>query len=91
MTEWEVVGVFIVIIGLVSSIVGPIIKLCKTITKLSVLIDQAMEGLRELKETTQQIQNRASSAHQRLYDRIGENETQLQNHEVRITSLEQKV
>lgn len=36
MSEWEVVGVIVVLIGLVTAIAAPVLKLNSTITKLSV-------------------------------------------------------
>ena len=91
MTEWEVVGVLVVLVGLAGSIMAPMLKLNGTIARLSTLIDGALKDMNELKETDAAIRKHAAESHQRLHGRINENEDKLQNHEVRICTLEQKL
>ena len=91
MTEWEVVGVIVVMVGLVASVVGPTLKLCNTIAKLSAMIDGAMAGMKELKESDEAMRNHAAESHRRIHTRIDGQDRQLQNHEVRINNLEQKL
>lgn len=74
MTEWEVLGIIIVLIGFVSSIVAPIIKLNTTITKLTQIVDSLATDVAELTK-------RNSDTHARLFDVINE-------HDKRISILE---
>lgn len=81
--EWTVVGVIITLIGFSASIVTPIVKLTKTITKLTV----AMDGLRETVEANRR-DNKAS--HERIWDHNKEQDDAISNHETRITVLEKR-
>lgn len=81
--EWAVVGVIITLIGFAASIVTPIIKLTKTITKLTVVMD----GLRETVEANR-IDNKVS--HERIWDHNKEQDDAISNHETRITVLEKR-
>lgn len=83
MTEWGVVLVIIALIGLATSIIAPIVKLTKTITKLTVVMD----GLRETVEANRR-DNRAS--HERLWDHNKEQDEAINDHETRITVLEKR-
>lgn len=81
--EWTVVGVIVTLVGLAASIVAPIIKLTKTITQLTVVMD----GLRETVEANRK-DNKAS--HERIWDHNKEQDDTISNHETRITVLEQR-
>lgn len=83
MTEWGVVGVIIALVGLVAAIVGPITKLTQSITKLTVVVDRLDE-----EQKTQRAN--AKKSHQKLWDKCGEIDKTLDNHEHRITVLETK-
>ena len=74
MTEWEVVGVIIALVGLVSGIVVPIVKLNTTIIKLATIVDNL-----EAKITNLTTKN--SETHKDLY-------SQVNDHEKRIVVLE---
>ena len=76
MTEWEVVGVLVVVVGLVTAIVTPLIKLNTTVTKLVVMVDN-------LGKTIDELTRRNSEAHSRVFK-------QLDDHETRLISLEQR-
>lgn len=82
MTEWEVFGVIAGLATFVIAIVTPIIKLNTTITKLSQIVDRLRNDLQDLSE-------RNSKTHARIYDELEKDEKLLNNHETRITVLEQ--
>ena len=83
MTEWEVVGVLVVLVGLVAAIVGPIIKLNTTITKLAAVVESVQRDIGD-------ITDRNSKSHARIFEKLDEEDLKLQNHETRITVLEKK-
>lgn len=45
MTEWQVVGVIVVLIGLVTAIVTPIIKLNTSVVKLTTIVDKLAKDM----------------------------------------------
>ena len=83
MTEWSVVGVIIALVGLVAAIVGPITKLTQSITKLTVVVDRL-----DAEQKTQR-QN-AKDSHQKLWEKCGEIDKTLDDHEHRLTVVETK-
>ena len=83
MTEWEVFGVIVALIGFVAALVTPLIK-------LNTLITQLTQTVRQLAEDLHDVTERNSKTHSRIYDSLEKDEKQLQNHETRITVLEQK-
>ncbi len=83
MSEWVVVTSIVVLIGLVTAIVTPIVKLNTTITKLTVVVDTTQDTLKKLTEDN-------TASHRRLWERNDEQGEQIQEHEKRITALEIK-
>ena len=81
--EWQVVGVIVVLIGLAGSIVGPIVKLNSSITRLTVTMDRLVKDVDSLKENSH-------DAHQRLWEKNAEQDKALADHETRITTLEKR-
>ena len=81
MTEWEVVGVIIVLVGLIASLVKPVVGLNASITKLN---DICLALEKNLSELT----NKNSQAHERLWHRSEEHDARLQDHETRLVMLE---
>lgn len=81
MTEWGVVGVIIALVGLVAAIVGPLTKLTQSITKLTVVVERLDSEQKEQKTN-------AKTSHQKLWDKCGEQDKTLDDHEHRITVLE---
>lgn len=90
MTEWQVVGIIVVLVGLVGSIIAPIIRLNSTITRLSVVIDQSILRMDALEKTAVEIQQHSTESHRRIHDRIDRQEAQLHDHDKRITTLEER-
>ena len=81
MTEWEVVGVIVVLIGLGVSVVTPLMKLNSAITMLTQAASKIEEELKSLTE-------RNSKTHARLFEAIEAEDEKVQDHEKRITVLE---
>ncbi len=80
MNEWQVVGVIVALVGLVSAIVAPIIKLNTSITKLTVLLD----GLKSNQDSYEQ---RNREAHKRIWEHNDEQDEMLHKHETDIQLL----
>ena len=83
MTEWQVVGVIVVIVGLIITIIGPIIKLNTSITMLTVTL-KSMSG--DIEELT--VKN--SKSHERLWVHNEEQDKMLNDHEKRLTIVEKE-
>ena len=75
MSEWEVIGVVVVLIGLVTSIAKPIIELNGSIVKLNTLLAALTE--------------RNQDEHETINERLREHGRQIDAHEGRIVRLEE--
>lgn len=82
MTEWGVVGVIIALVGLVAGIVKPITNLTQSITKLTVVVDR-------LENDMQRQRQSAKENHKRLWEENVRLDAMLDDHEHRITVLEE--
>ena len=82
MTEWQVVGVIVVLVGLGVSIITPIIKLNTTITKLTTIVERLTGDVTELTV-------RNSKTHDRIFAQLDKHTDKLNDHEKRITILEE--
>lgn len=83
MTEWGVVGVLIALVGFVAAIVTPIIKLNTSIVKLSTLVDNLGNQLTNMEATN-------SASHDRIWTRLDEHTSELNEHDKRISRIEGK-
>ena len=81
MTEWSIVGVIIALVGLVGAIVGPITRLTQSITKLTVVVDRL-----DAEQKTQRQD--AKTSHKKLWEKCGELDRTLDDHEHRLTVME---
>lgn len=81
MTEWTVIGVLIALVGLIGAVVGPVVKLNTSITRLAVTMDGMDASLKELTDKN-------TKSHQRLWDKNDQQDKQLADHEYRIKTLE---
>lgn len=81
MTEWEVVGVIVVLVGFAISICTPIVKLNTSITRLVDKLNHLDEGLDDLTA-------RNSKSHERLWKHNERQDETLVDHEKRIGILE---
>lgn len=80
MSEWQIVTVIVVLVGLVTAIVTPIIKLNTSITKLTVLLEN-------LKSSQDGYEQRNREAHKRIWEHNGEQDEKLNRHETEIQLL----
>lgn len=80
MTEWQVVGVIVVLVGLVISIMTPTLKYIKSNTEATTRLAVSVEKLGKDLET---FSGNNRDAHKELYNK-------LENHETRITVLEER-
>lgn len=83
MTEWGVVGVIIAMVGLIISVATPMIKLNSTLTKLITQMDNFSNGLAAF-----QVRYKEQLASQKEINETQQKE--LDNHEHRITVLEER-
>lgn len=81
MTEWGVVGVIVTLVGLGAAIVGPIIKLVKSMMRLTVVLEQTEKSLNKLSADN-------TESHRRIWEHNGEQDEAINDHEVRIGILE---
>lgn len=81
MTEWAVVGVLITLGGFFLTIGAPILKLNGTITRLQVVLD-------DLKKDFDKQQVKSSETHKRIFDHAAEQDRRIEDHEVRISLME---
>lgn len=83
MTEWGVVGVVVMLVGLIAAIVGPMIKLNTAITTLTVTMRHFEGNFNELTSKNQ-------AGHERIWKELSGHRQELAGHETRITKLEDK-
>ncbi len=88
MNEWGVVGVIIALVGLIAAVVGPMVKVSSTLTKVSTVLDSITERVNKLEGADKDYQESARQARARIHDRIDDVEEHVNNHEVRISTLE---
>ena len=81
MTEWGVVGVLVVLLGLGVTVVKPLLELNSSIVRLTARLDQLTGSLSD-------ISDRNAKSHDRLWKRNEEQDAVLDDHERRITVLE---
>ena len=83
MTEWDVFGVLVVIVGFLISIINPIIKLTKSITELTTSVKRLNEDMVRQDELNVE-------GHRRIWDELGEQDKKLCDHETRLSVLEKQ-
>lgn len=84
MTEWEVVGVFVVLIGLFFTVSTPIMKLITSITKLTTTVEN-------LQNNVENITRKNTESHRRLWEHNEQQDKEIKDHGSRIEKLEGKV
>lgn len=90
MTEWQVVGVLITLVGAVTALVTPLLKLNTTITKLTSTLDNLKADVKIITDTVRQNKEDGHASHKRLWDHNVEQDKKIQEHDVRIEKLEEK-
>lgn len=88
--EWTVVLVITALVGLFVTVGVPIINLNKNITTLNVNFKHINEKLGDHDEAIKGQQKHAHESHQKLWDKNDEQDKQLNDHETRISILEEK-
>lgn len=83
MTEWTVVGVIVVIVGLIVTVTAPLISNTKAMTKLSDSIEHLSYRVSKEEQELDEFKEKSSKSHKRIFDK-------LDNHENRIGDLEHK-
>lgn len=88
MTEWEVVGVLVVLAGLLVTVGSPLIKLNTSITKLTESNRHLDDNIVRLVDDLAEQKKSAHESHRRLWEHNVEQDNTLSDHETRITILE---
>jgi len=83
MTEWTVVTVLIALAGLFVTVAKPVLSLNNTITRLS-------ENVERLEAQLTALSTHNSDVHRRLWERSDVHARRLEDHETRLTMLENK-
>ena len=81
MTEWGVVAVIVVLAGLFSTLLAPMLRLNSSITKLTVTMESTAKSLEELSKTN-------TEDHRRIWKKEEEQDKVIGNHEYRLQDLE---
>ena len=84
MQEWDVVGVIIALIALMTAVITPIVKLTHAITKLTLSLENMEKGMEQLTRSNQ-------SAHERIWNYAHEQDAKLGDHESRIRVIEEEL
>lgn len=83
MNEWGVVGVLIALVGFGVTVVKPLLALNTSIVKLTTRIDLMTDSLDE-------ISTKNEKSHDRIWRHNDEQDATIDDHEHRITVLEQR-
>lgn len=79
--EWTVVTVLIALVGLGAAVMKPMISLNSTIVKLTGAVEALQKNIEELTD-------RNSKSHDRIFSALDDHGEILQDHEKRITLME---
>lgn len=83
MSEWGVFLVIVALIGFVSAIVAPLLKLNTAIVSLIDSVDALNKSFDELTKSN-------TSTHKRIWDRLEGHEQKINDHETRLKLIEDK-
>ena len=81
MTEWGVVGVIVVLLGLIVSVVKPLISLNAVLTRLT-------DAIKVLEKELSALSEKNGEAHNKLWIREREQDEILRDHEFRLLKIE---
>lgn len=90
MTEWNIVTVIVVIVGLIGTVAAPLMKNTKAMTQLGAEIKNLIYRIEINEKETDELKVKASSRHKQIFERLDEQGEKINNHEVRISALEHK-
>ena len=88
--QWEVVGVIVTLVGLAAAVGGPVLKLNGSITRLTTLLQAIEHRLDTLEQGAKEQRTHAAESHRRIWTHNDEQDARLEDHEKRITLLEQQ-
>lgn len=88
MSEWTVVEVLVVIVGLIITVTAPMIANAKATTKLSGQIDLLLLRIQTNEKDFVNFKNKSADKHGVIFDELKTHQKQLINHEDRIYALE---
>lgn len=78
---WEILVGIITLVGFIISVIGPIMKLTKVMTELTVSVTN-------LKDVVDQMGTKNSESHKKIWDHIDEQDKKIDDHEKRLTKTE---
>jgi len=81
MSEWTIVTVIATLVGLLATVVRPLMDLNATITQLT-------EVVNTLEKNISGLSTKNSESHGRLWEKCGEHDELLNRHETRLLLLE---
>ena len=90
MTEWNIVTVIVVIVGLIGTVAAPLIKNTRAMTQLSGEIKNLIYRIEINEKETDELKSKASSRNKQIFERLDEHGEKINNHEGRISALEHK-
>lgn len=90
MTEWNIVTVIVVIVGLIGTVAAPLMKNTRAMTQLGGEIKNLIYRIEQNEKETNEIKVKASSRHKEIFERLDEQGEKINNHEGRISALENK-
>lgn len=85
MTEWGVVGVIVVLVGLFTAICVPLIKATKESVKSMTELNVTM---RNLADKLTNLESNNTEAHRRIWQHSEDQDARINDHETRITIIE---
>ncbi len=88
MTEWNIVTVVVVIVGLIGTVAAPLVKNTRAMTQLSGEIKNLIYRIEQNEKETDELKVKASSRHKQIFERLDEQGEKINNHEGRISALE---
>lgn len=88
MTEWQVFGVIVALLGFVVAVVTPILKLNTSITKLTVTMESMSKDLINDREKSRDAHKNIWAGIDAVEKKNTEQDLTLSNHEQRIKVLE---
>lgn len=81
--EWTVVTVIVVLVGLIASVLKPLLSLNATITRLT-------ESVNSLEKNIAGLTEKNGESHDRLWEKSCAMDDRLNNHETRIRIIESR-
>lgn len=90
MTEWNIVTVVVVIVGLIGTVAAPLVKNTRAMTQLSGEIKNLIYRIEQNEKETDELKVKASSRHKQIFECLDEQGEKINNHEGRISALEHK-